>query len=347
MTAGPASTTTRGLQGAGCPDRPDDQRSGAHDSGAECKALKEIVLADGTGQLRARLDLPPTSRRRADRPALLLGREPEPRLQHQAHLAGGRAPERAPGHVVRGLDLLPVLGHRRVLLVGRRRIERPSADSDDLGGGAVGPFDPAPDLVPVLVEEHDDRDGAVAVVQEAVRQVEVLIAEEHAQLAVRHRLTDVREQRRVAVDISAPVLGEHQGVLDLADAAEELPLLLGQDRLGIVVLGAGPGVAHLGHVVLPRHARGEALRVQGNPQLAHVALLWLGWRRRHYLYTKTCDVATSRRSAPLRARRTGLGSSAGSPLWRYTACAASASISSARMVSAVGTPVVGSQPCST
>jgi hypothetical protein len=33
------------------------------------------------------------------------------------------------------------------------------------------------------------------------------------------------------VDVAAPVLSEHQDVLDLAEAAEELPLVLGEGGL--------------------------------------------------------------------------------------------------------------------
>src|SRR5262249_9751765 len=99
---------------------------------------------------------------------------------------------------------------------------------------------------------------------------------EHPQVAARHRVADVRYERRVAVDVAAPVLGEHHRVLDLADTAEELPLVLGQSRFRVVFLGAGPGVAHLGHVVLPGHALLEALRAQGHPQWSHTPAS-LGW----------------------------------------------------------------------
>jgi len=126
------------------------------------------------------------------------------------------------------------------------------------------------------VEEDHDGDGLVAVVEEGVSQIRVLIAEEHAQLTVRHRLRDVRDEGRIPVDVPAPVLGEHQHVRHLGDGAEELPLVLGQDRFRVVVLGAGPGVAHLGHVVLPGQAFGEALRVQGDSQLGHVVLSSVG-----------------------------------------------------------------------
>src|SRR5512137_35642 len=72
--------------------------------------------------------------------------------------------------------------------------------------------------------------------------------------------------------VAAPVLGKHHDVLDAVDAAEELALLVGELGVGVVLLGAGPGVAHLGHVVLPGHPGGKALRVEGNRQLGHVVL---------------------------------------------------------------------------
>src|SRR3990172_2804136 len=84
-------------------------------------------------------------------PRLLLGREPEPGLEHQPDLLRGRAPERAPRNVVFGLDQFPVLRHCGVLRVGRGHVERPGPDPDDLGRRRVGALDPAPDLVPVLV----------------------------------------------------------------------------------------------------------------------------------------------------------------------------------------------------
>src|SRR5262245_17103668 len=192
---------------------------------------------------------------------LLLGGEPQPLLEHGLHLVGGGAPERETGHVVLDLDLLPVLVH----VVARFR-----ADLGGLARGGVRPLEPAADLVPVLVEEDHDRDGLIAVVQERVAQVGVLVAEEHAQVAALHRLADVGDQRRVAMDVAAPVLGEHHSVLHLVDGTEELPLFVGELGLRVVVLGLGPGVAHLGHIVLPRQAFGEAVRVQGDSQLGHL-----------------------------------------------------------------------------
>src|SRR2546427_2261525 len=41
----------------------------------------------------------------------------------------------------------------RVLLVGRGGVERLGADAQHALGGGGGPLDPAPELVPVLVEE--------------------------------------------------------------------------------------------------------------------------------------------------------------------------------------------------
>src|SRR5438552_217881 len=71
---------------------------------------------------------------------------------------------------IRGGDLARLT---RIPGVGRKTAER-------IGGGG-GPLDPAAELVPVLVVEDEDRDGPIAVVQEAVRQVEILVAEEHAE----------------------------------------------------------------------------------------------------------------------------------------------------------------------
>jgi hypothetical protein len=78
-----------------------------------------------------------------------------------------------------------------------------------------------PDLVPVRVEEDDDGNGAVAVVEIEIGDVEVLVAEEDPELAVRHGLADMGQQRRVPVHVAAPVLGQHERVLDLPRA---LPL---------------------------------------------------------------------------------------------------------------------------
>src|SRR5262249_47174145 len=85
-------------------------------------------------------------------------------------------------------------------------------------------------------------------------------------------LDDARDHGRVAVHVTAPVLTEHEHVLDLVDPAEELPLVLAERGLAVVLLRPGARVAHLGHVVLPGHAFREASGVQGNRQLGHVVL---------------------------------------------------------------------------
>src|SRR5262249_56689632 len=100
-------------------------------------------------------------------PGLRLLLEPEPLLEHAANLLRGRAPESATRLVVFVLDGFPELGHGGVLLflLGRCSVNRAGADADRLLGGRVRALDPAADLVPVLVEEDDDRDGLIAVVQ--------------------------------------------------------------------------------------------------------------------------------------------------------------------------------------
>src|SRR5437899_1798310 len=126
---------------------------------------------------------------------LLLGREPEPLLEDEPHLLRGRAPERAAGGDVRIPDLPAHLVHRRVRLVLRRDVDRLGADLGRLARRRMRALEPATDLVPVLVEEHDDRNGLIAVVQEGVPQVGFLVAEEDPQVAALHRLADVRDQR--------------------------------------------------------------------------------------------------------------------------------------------------------
>src|SRR3989442_1161777 len=111
------------------------------------------------------------------------------------HLLGGRAPERAAGGDVRVPDLPAHLVHRRVRLVLRRDVDRLGADLGRLARRRMRALEPATDLVPVLVEEHDDRNGLIAVVQEGVPQVGFLVAEEDPQVAALHRLADVRDQR--------------------------------------------------------------------------------------------------------------------------------------------------------
>src|SRR5437899_7817045 len=86
--------------------------------------------------------------------------------------------------------------------------------------------------------------------------------------------------------VTTPVLGQHHRVLDLVDAAEELPLVVGQRRLRVIVFGPGPGVAHLGHVVLPGQAFGEALGVEGDLQLSHRVSPLLVFDYGPLLYTK-------------------------------------------------------------
>src|SRR3989454_9377875 len=86
--------------------------------------------------------------------------------------------------------------------------------------------------------------------------------------------------------VTTPVLGQHHRVLDLVDAAEELPLVVGQRRLRVIVFGPGPGVAHLGHVVLPGQAFGKALGVEGDLQLGHRVSPLLVFDYGPLLYTK-------------------------------------------------------------
>src|SRR5262249_1065019 len=102
----------------------------------------------------------------------------ETRLEQELHLVRGRAPERVARVVVRVGDLGAELVHRGVLarLVGRRDLDRLAPDLGGLRGRGVGALDPATKLVPVLVEEHDDRDRLVAVVQERVAEVRGLVA---------------------------------------------------------------------------------------------------------------------------------------------------------------------------
>src|SRR6185437_12371651 len=139
-------------------------------------------------------------------------------------------------------------------------------------GRTVGPLHPAADLVPVLVEEHHHRDRLVAVVEEGVAQVRHLVAVEHPQLGAGNGVDNVGDERRVAVHVTAPVLGQHHHVLHAGDAAEKLPFVVGELGVGVVLLGPGAGVAHLRHVVLPGQPGGKALRVEGNHQLGHVVL---------------------------------------------------------------------------
>src|SRR5262249_45296689 len=191
------------------------------------------------------------------------------RLHEQLDLVDRGAPQRVARLVVRVGDLLAELVHGLVLLVRRRHVERLAADEGGPAGGGVRALHPAADLVPATVEEHDDRDGLVTVVEQRVAEVGLLVAEEHAQLGAGDGLDDVGDERRVAVDVAAPVLGGHDDVLDALHAAEELPLVVRELGLRVVLLGPGPGVAHLGHVVLPGHARLEPRVVHGDLALSH------------------------------------------------------------------------------
>src|SRR6185503_13209165 len=84
-------------------------------------------------------------------------------LEQELHLGGGGAPQREARLVIGVVDLLAELVHGLVLLVGRGHVEGLGPDEGGLAGGGVGPLDPAADLVPVLVEEDDDRNRLVAV----------------------------------------------------------------------------------------------------------------------------------------------------------------------------------------
>src|SRR5947208_9967989 len=96
------------------------------------------------------------------------------------------------------------------------------------------------------------------------------------------------------MDVAAPVFGEHHRVLHTAQAAEGLLLLGGQRGLGVVVLGAGPRIAHLGHVILPGQAFGEALGGEGDSELSHrVSPCVGGSTTRSALYTPIRAVRTA------------------------------------------------------
>src|SRR5437867_12887758 len=132
------------------------------------------------------------------RAGLLLG-EPEPLLEHEPNFLRGGAPERTARRRVQVADLLAHLVHRLVRLLLRRDVDGLGADLRSLARRGVRALDPAADLVPVPVEERDDRNGLIAVVEIGVAQIGFLVAEEDPELAARNRLADVREQRRVAM----------------------------------------------------------------------------------------------------------------------------------------------------
>src|SRR5438094_8897723 len=100
----------------------------------------------------------------------------------------------------------------------------------------------------------------------------MLDAQQHAHLGPRHGLDDARDHGRVAMDVAAPVLGQHEHVLDLSDSGKELALVIGQPRLGVVLLRAWIGVARLGQLVLPAQARSESLMLRGNSTLLQFVL---------------------------------------------------------------------------
>src|SRR5215813_15059755 len=62
------------------------------------------------------------------------GQEPEPSRQHLAHFLHRLAPG-AVGPLVQRLVLLPELGGRGLLLIGRRHVHRLGAEADHLLGG--------------------------------------------------------------------------------------------------------------------------------------------------------------------------------------------------------------------
>src|SRR5207244_10904967 len=136
-----------------------------------------------------RVGSPAARRKERDRlvAGLLLG-EPEPLLEDEPHLLRGGAPERATRNGVRLADLLAHLVHRLVHLLLRRDVDGLGADLRSLARRGVRALDPAADLVPVPVEERDDRNGLIAVVEIGVAQIGFLVAEEDPELAARNRL---------------------------------------------------------------------------------------------------------------------------------------------------------------
>src|SRR5215467_14006909 len=136
-----------------------------------------------------------TVRREVDAVGGLLLAEP---LEHEPHFLRGGTPERATGRGVELTDLLAHLVHRLVGLLLRGDIGSLGADLRGLACRGVRALDPAADLVPVLVEERDDRNRLIAVVEIRVAKIGFLVAEEDSKLAARDRLADVGEQRRIA-----------------------------------------------------------------------------------------------------------------------------------------------------
>src|SRR5207245_554655 len=192
---------------------PDESRLYVVASGDSPRTIRVFdVVSNGTALANGRRGRP--SAGPARRASLLL--RAQLRLEQRPHFTGRRAPQRVVRRRVLGVDLRAEVVHGRVLLglvVLGRHVERLAPNHRRLRGGGVAALDPAADLVPARVEEDDDRDRTEAVVEVAVGDVEVLVAQEDPQLRPRDRLDDPRDQRGVAVDVAAPVLGEHEHVL--------------------------------------------------------------------------------------------------------------------------------------
>src|SRR3989337_2326025 len=130
----------------------------------------------------------------------------------------------------------------------------------ELLGHLGRPLQQSGDLVHVLVEEREDRDGAEhAFVEVLVHQVGVLVAQEYAGLDARVALDQLEEHGDVVERVAAPVLGDDHTLELLAERLERflvlgLDLDLPEELHERVLVGA-----HLIEVLLDRHALREPL----------------------------------------------------------------------------------------
>src|SRR5262245_37270887 len=162
-------------------------------------------------------------------------------LEQGADLLHHTAP---PVHVALGVERAPGLEH---LLLDLLR----------LGGR---PLDEAGDLLHVLVEEREHRDGPVhALIEVLVHQLLVLVAEEDAQVDVGIALDHLGEHGDVVESVTAPVLGDDEHVELLAVLVEGL-LVLGRDLDRLEELDELVLVRpHLREVLVQRHPLLELL----------------------------------------------------------------------------------------
>src|SRR5439155_17406032 len=133
------------------------------------------------------------------------------------------------------------------------------------------PLDPVAELAEVVVVEDDDRDRLErALVEPALHQVVVLVAQEHADVELPARLREPADDRKVRDDVAAPVLGEDNDMERAWKLLEGGDVVRAQLDAPLVLLETLAVAGHLPLVGVEREPLREARTIHGHSGLPAV-----------------------------------------------------------------------------